>query len=97
MNTDTNLTKKLWASFRGYTGCCKTFTTSHDKTFLFEIYKKNYIVDSYEIDEELDANTIFKELKKATHKIKEREAASQLNKIINDLKEQTNSKEEPNA
>lgn len=97
MNTEVNLTRKLWASFRGYTGCCKTFTTPHNKIFLFEIYKKNYIIDNYEIDEELDTNTIVKELEKAVHKIKMREAVSQLNKIINDLKEQTNSKEEPNA
>lgn len=97
MNTEVNLTRKLWASFRGYTGCCKTFTTPHNKIFLFEIYKKNYIIDNYKIDEELDTNTIVKELEKAVHKIKMRETASQLDKIIDNLKEKVNKTEEPHA
>lgn len=92
MNTEVNLTRKLWTSFRGYTGCCKTFITANSKKFVFEIYKKNYKLDSYDIDRELNVKMLVKELEKAVHKIKLQETTSKLNDLIKTLKETNNTK-----
>lgn len=82
------LTKKLYATFRGYTGCFKEFQNSaHKKIYLFEIYDKKYKLDEYTLDCPLDNQTIFKELEKAIHSIKLKEAAQQLNNAIDNLRE----------
>ena len=82
------LTKKLYATFRGYTGCFKEFQNSaHKKIYLFEIYDKEYKLEEYTLNYPLNVETIFKELEKAIHSIKLKEAVQQLNNAIDNLRE----------
>lgn len=88
MTNEIELIKKLYATSRGYTGCFKEFQNSaHQKIYLFEIYDKKYKLAEYTLDYPLDNQTIFKELEKAIHSIKLKEAAQQLNNAIDNLRE----------
>ena len=89
MTNEIELTKKLYATFRGYTGCFKELQNSaHKKIYLFEIYDKEYKLEEYTLDYPLDNQTIFKELEKAIHSIKLKEAARQLYNAIDNLSEE---------
>ena len=88
MTNEVELTKKLYATFREYIGCFKEFQNSaHKKIYLFEIYDKKYKLDEYTLNYPLNVETIFKELEKAIHSIKLKEAAQQLNNAIDNLRE----------
>lgn len=88
MTNEIELTKKLYATFRGYTGCFKEFQNSdHEKIYLFEIYDKEYKLEEYTLDYPLDNQTIFKGLERAIHSIKLKEAVQQLNNVIDNLRE----------